>query len=275
MGAQCGVNKKHATSKIKDKFTEFRQKFFELWKSNPFYKFLQEDIDFIDKKQQELITKGPEFFVLDVFINELPKVDPFNKVIFNHLNKIYFQKLTDVLEGKFPDVGQFFLNVVIFLLSNPNMSTKKKNLAESFINCYLERPKKKKKNKKDKDKDKETQEGNPAEKGERVPTLPDEAPKKKLNLTLIENICRFLINFSRNILIYFILSFIFVLESSRNVEMFNFDGEVKDHEGNPIMMEFESTFLINFKMVNREFNKEHNVNVWRDYLLSPFSKCKL
>jgi len=148
MGAECvSVNKHHSTSKIKDKYTEFRNKFYHIWSENPIYKFLQQDIDLIDRSQQDLVLKGPEFFNLENFINSMPKVDDFNKNIFNHLNKLYYKQLEEVLQGSFPDVGQFFLNVVIFLLSNPNMSPKKANLAESFINCYLIRPKKPKKKK--------------------------------------------------------------------------------------------------------------------------------
>jgi len=287
MGAECvSVNKHHSTSKIKDKYTEFRNKFYHIWSENPIYKFLQQDIDLIDRSQQDLVLKGPEFFNLENFINSMPKVDDFNKNIFNHLNKLYYKQLEEVLQGSFPDVGQFFLNVVIFLLSNPNMSPKKANLAESFINCYLIRPKKPKK-KKGKGEESKKELVNPTE-GQQVqpdgtrgtngttqqpqPQEPEAPLKKRLNLTVIHDICLFLVNFCRQIMIYFILNFVYILDSSKSVDMFNFDTQVLDANGNLVMYELEYTFFANFKLVNREFNKDNFNNMWTNFLLLPFEK---
>ncbi len=273
MGVACqSVNKKHATSKIKDKFSEFRHKFFEIWKTNPIYQFLQEDIDKIDKYHLELVTKGPEFFILEDFINALPKVNDLNKMIFNHLNKLYFNELNEVLQGMFPDPSQFFLNVIIFLLSNPNMSHKKHYLAESFINCYLTRPKKPKKKKK---LDEENQEGETQGTTTSLPQVePHEPLKKKLNIDTMQGICLFLVKFSRMILIYFLLNFIFILESSRSTDMFHYDNPIKNQDGVIIMYEYESTFISNFRFVNRDFNTANFDHAWRDFLLSPFKNRK-
>lgn len=303
MGASCGaVNNKHATSKIKDKHSEFRNKFYKIWNENPIYKFRQEDIDLIDKSQTELVLKGPAFFVLHDFINNLPKVDDFNKRVFNHLNKLYYEKLNSVLQGLFPDVGQFFLNIVIFLLSNPNMSSKKHNLAESFINCYLVRPRKKKSKKAKKGEDEEKK-GEDVEKKDEEKKVDDvkvveqngvdpnvvvppepvksttsqslpkvgEVPAKKLNLAVMKEICQFLVKFSRQVLIYFVLNFIFILDSSKTNDMFDFDAEVKGTNEN-VIYDFEQTFLSNFKLVNRQFNTETFDTMWVTYLLSPFDK---
>jgi len=269
MGAACqSVNRHHDTFKLKDQYTEFRNKFFKIWSENPIYKFLQEDIDFIDKGHQELMQKGPEFFVLENFINSLAKVDDFNKKIFNHLNKLFFNKLNEVLQGLFPDVNQFFLNVVIFLLSNPNMSHKKVNLGESFLNCYLIRQKKKKaKNKKKKEG--ETNENSTNLQSTETKTE-TENQGKKLNLTMMKDIFSFLANFARQILIYFLFNFVYVLESSKSLDMYDFDSEIKDANGATVMYDYEYTFLSNFRLVNRAFNKDVFNALWTNFLLRPF-----
>ena len=272
MGAECvSVNKSHKTSKIKDKFSEFRSKFYKIWSENPIYKFIQQDIDLIDRTQQDLVLKGPEFFNLENFINGLPKVDEFNKKVFVHLTKLYYEKLNGVLQGMFPDVGQFFLNVVIFLLSNPNMSHKKQNLAESFINCYLTRPKKAKKKKNKEEEVKKEEDPNAQPNTVDANPQPEEPQKKRLNLTIIQDICLFLVNFCRQILTYFILTYIFVLESTMNEDMFNFDSEVNDGNGG-VIFEYEMNFLNNFKLVNRAFNKETFNNMWVTHLMAPFAQ---
>jgi len=271
MGASCQqVNRHHDTLKLKDQYREFRKKFFQIWSENPIYKFLQEDIDKIDKGHQELMQKGPEFFVLENFINSLAKVDDFNKKILNHLNKLFINKLNEVLQGLFPDVNQFFLNVVIFLLSNPNMSHKKVNLGESFLNCYLIRQRKKK-SKNKKKKEGETDENNTNIQSTEAKAEP-ENQGKKLNLTVMKDIFLFLGNFALQILIYFVLNFVYVLESSKKLDMYDFDSEIKDANGETIMYDYEYTFLKNFRLVNRAFNKDVFNTLWTNFLLQPFEK---
>jgi hypothetical protein len=231
---------------------------------NPIYLYSQKEIDEIDRKHVDLMNKGPEYYNLENFIkNDLPNMDPFNRQVFDHLRKLYFNTMENVIQDKCPDKNQLFLQLVIFMLSNPNLSNKKHNIGESLINGCLERVKKQKKKKN------ETLEEKPAE--QQGQGQPQPEANKKLQVETFKNICNLIITLSRNTMIYFILNFIFVLESSRNEDILVNDEPIQNSNGEVLSYEVEQRFLLNFRTVNIKFKQELFNQMWLEYLMQPFA----
>jgi hypothetical protein len=133
---------------IPEQYREFRKKFISLWESLPFFKFLIEDVNVINNLyKSKLDEQGPEKFDEKEFIKIIPKLDDFSKRTFLHLHKITFEQLSTALNGEFPDLKQFFIMFIIYLLCNFKLDKNKMTLA-NMIDFYLKRPKKEKKKKK-------------------------------------------------------------------------------------------------------------------------------
>jgi len=147
MGKKSSVNKTYI---IPDEYKEFRTKYLKNLSKIAFFNYTQDDINKINTMyKQKLDDSGMDKFNEVEFINSLPKLDDFGKKIFNHLFKILYDDLTNALQGDYPDVKQFLIIYVIYLLCNYKLDKNKLVLA-NMIDFYLKRPKKEKKDKKKK-----------------------------------------------------------------------------------------------------------------------------
>ena len=280
MGKKASVNKTYI---IPDQYKELRTKYLKNISSLPFYKYTQEDINKINFLYKEKLDKdGVDVFNEVEFINSLPKLDPFGKKIFLHLFKILFEGLSTTLQGDYPDVKQFFIIYIIYLLCNPKLDKNKFVLA-NMIDFYLKRPKKEKKVKKKK-KDDEKIEEKVHEKEQDLNILdkedvnnfiqePKVAIKKKLNLYQIYIIIKYLYTFTRTSLIYYALMFVFMFDSLKKDDYLFDSDKAKVVDGETIY-DLEFTFLTNFGLINREYNLKQQEKIWIDYILEPLSGCK-
>jgi hypothetical protein len=238
---------------LKDEFQEFRSRFFNTWKVNPFFTFKPLDFQKINNIYQEkILNVGDENFNEEEFINSLPKLDNFMKKNYSHFKKFYYTDFQNTMNENYDDVKYLFFSFVFYFLANPGMQQQKLLLSD-FLNKFAKKPKKEKKATKGNDQDKKPQ-----------------SLKKKINLSELTPVLTYLIGFVKQILSTFVLNFIFVNISETKKTMDTLDLIAE----NQFYLDLETQFNNNLKTINANFSNENFCNIWIDYIIDPLNKRK-